>query len=679
MSLKIFALSVFLFVDVCISASVTTFEKPRTGAPNQNYIGNREPLAYSPFIKLPPGAVKPQGWLLKQLQLQAQGFHGHLAEISEFLKSENNAWLSKDGKGAHGWEELPYWLKGFSNNGYALGDDHINKESRVWIEAAINSRQPNGWFGPSHAIAPDQNSVVPCEDLWPNMVMTFVLQDYYEYSGDQRVIELLTGYFKFVQNIPEDKLLNNYWQAMRAGDILSSVYWLYNRTGDKSLLDLAHKIHRKSARWDKDIIDLHNVNVSQGFREPAEYFLLSGSPEHLAASNADWLKLYQLYGQVPGGMFAGDEVARPGFTDPRQAIETCGIVEMMFSCQVMLRISADPVWADRCEDAAFNSLPASVTADFKALRYLTAPNQVISDSLDKKPELFDGGAVFCMNPHSHRCCQHNVGQGWPYFTQSLWHAAPGNGLAALLYAPCQVVAKVADGRQVTITEKTNYPFDDKIEFSLKLDKSSVFPLYLRVPRWCENARLSINGRDQKLAAKPSSYICIDRKWKNGDSIQLTLPMVVSTRIWKENKNSVSVDRGPLTYSLLINEKYVRVGGTDQWPAWDLHPLTPWNYGLVLDSNKPADSFVVNFKNWPADDQPFAAASSPIILTAAAKKIAAWQVDSKNLVGLLQQSPVLSSEPVEKITLVPMGAARLRLSTFPAIGTAPAAQEWQEHK
>jgi len=68
---------------------------------NDYYISNREPLLRTPFIKMPVGSVKPKGWLLKQLQLQSQGFYGYLNEISPFLKKENNAWLSPEGKGCH--------------------------------------------------------------------------------------------------------------------------------------------------------------------------------------------------------------------------------------------------------------------------------------------------------------------------------------------------------------------------------------------------------------------------------------------------------------------------------------------------------------------------------------------------------------------------------------------------
>ena len=154
-------------------------------------------------------------------------------------------------------------------------------------------------------------------------------------------------------------------------------------------------------------------------------------------------------------------------------------------------------------------------------------------------------------------------------------------------------------------------------------------------------------------------------------------MTISLRTWKKNQNSVSVDRGPLTYSLKIGEKYVREGGTDDWPAWEIHPTTPWNYGLVLNENDPASSFRVVRKNWPGDNQPFKADAAPIELRAKAKRIPAWQQDHLGLVGKLQPSPAKSTEPAENVTLIPMGCARLRISAFPTIGSGPNAYQWKQ--
>ncbi|HBG28227.1 MAG: hypothetical protein A2Y10_12910 [Planctomycetes bacterium GWF2_41_51] len=663
------------------NSEIQVVSKPDTSVVNKNYEGNRAPLIYSPFIKLPPYAIKPNGWLKKQLQLQVEGFHGHLTEISKYLNKENNSWLAKDGSGEYGWEEVPYWLKGYSNAGYILNDAGMQNEAKIWIEGALNSQRPDGWFGPDKnqigGFGTNKNMIElkDKKDLWPNMVMLFVLQDYYEFSGDSRIIPFMTRYFQFLKSVPEDKFLLGHWPSMRGGDQLYSIYWLYNRTGDSWLLELAQKVHRKTARWDKGIIDNHNVNIAQAFREPTVYSLQTKSSANFNGAERNWQQVRAMFGQVPGGMFGADERSRPGFIDPHQAVETCGMVEMMLSCEILLQVSGDPVWADRCEDVAFNSFPAALTADYKALRYLTAVNMVVSDAKSKSPGILNKGPMFLMNPNKHRCCQHNFGHGWPYFIENLWQATAGNGLAAVIFAPSEVTAKVADDVDVTIIEKTRYPFEDKITFIIKPEKETAFPLYLRIPGWCEKPVVVINGSIQEIKAKPLSYICINRQWKSNDKIELTLPMNISIRQWKKNKNSISVDRGPLTYSLQINEKYVRNGGTDQWPAWEIYPASPWNYGLVLNEKNPAASFEFVQKDWPADDQPFAAKSSPLQIKVRAKKIPQWQLDQYGLAGVLQDSPVLSNEPTENVTLIPMGAAKLRIGSFPTIAEASNGHKW----
>ncbi|MHC4543303.1 MAG: discoidin domain-containing protein, partial [Planctomycetota bacterium] len=337
--------------------------------------------------------------------------------------------------------------------------------------------------------------------------------------------------------------------------------------------------------------------------------------------------------------------------------------------------TGDPLWADRCEEVTFNSLPPSMTPDMKALHYLTAPNMILCDRHNKAPGVQNSGPMFLFNPHIHRCCQHNTGHGWPYYAQHLWLATPDNGLAAVLYAPSQVTAKVGNGTKVTIRETTQYPFDEKIELTVKTPKSVRFPLYLRVPGWCKKPQIEINGKPMKVQARPRSYIIIERKWKSGDSVNLALPMHISLTKWEKNKNSISVNRGPLTYSLKIGEKYVRAGGTDEWPAWEIHPTTDWNYGLILNEADPASSFELVRKSWPEDNQPFEANAAPIELRTKAKKIPAWKKDHLGMVGKIQDSPVKSQEPTETVTLIPMGCARLRISAFPTIGTGPDAREW----
>ena len=684
MRTKAFLVSLFawvfgLFPAFCGTAGaqeVRVADRPPLEGKNSFYVGNRPPLLPTPLVKLPIGSIRPEGWLRKELELEAEGFFGRLEEISPFLEKKDNAWLDPKGEGKHGWEEVPYWLKGFSNLAYVLGDEKLIARARVWIEGALSSRQPDGWFGPGRGRKGAATRLKGREDLWPNMVMLACLRDYFDYVGDKRVLSLMTAYFRYLMTIPEDRFLVGYWPKMRGGDLLSSVYWLYNRTGDPFLLKLAEKVHRRTADWTKGVIDRHNVNICQAFGEPTTFYMQSHEPRHLRASYRNFAWIREHYGRVPGGLFGGDENCRPGCTGPRQAIETCGIVEMMHSAETLLGITGDPLWADRCEDAAFNTLPAALTPDLKALRYLTAPNLVLSDKGSKAPGFQNGGPMLWMNPHIHRCCQHNWGQGWPYYAESLWFATPDNGLAAVFYSDCKVTARVGDGTKVTLDEDTHYPFSGKVVFTVGTKKPVYFPLYLRVPRWCRDARVKLNGALLPAKSGPLRYFVLARSWKDGDRVELDLPMEISIRKWKKNYGSVSIDYGPLTFSLKIGEKYVRSGGTDRWPAWEIHPTTPWNYGLILDEKDPASSFTVVRKPWPATNMPFTLEGTPIELRAEGKRIPGWKLDRLGLVGKMRESPVRSGEPAETITLVPMGAARLRISAFPVIGEGPGAHAWK---
>ncbi len=678
------------------AAALTTFateqisvvESPPLTTTNSFYVANRVPLMLSPFVKLPIGSITPRGWLRHQLELERGGMIGRLKEISPWLDFQKSAWASKEGKGERGWEEMPYWLKGYGDLGYVLRDEAIIAEAKKWIEATMASQREDGWFGPRELLT----SLNGKPDLWPHMVMLNILQSYYEFSGDRRVLEVMTRYLKWENQLPASAFGEGYWPKLRFGDNIESAFWLYNRTGEPWLLDLAKKIHEGMARWDTDVVNWHNVNIAQGFRAGTVFWMRSRDPKHLASAERNYSKVMEIYGQFPGGGFVGDENSRNGYTDPRGGIETCGIVEFMHSFQMLTKITGNPLWADRCEEIAFNSFPASMTPDQKGLHYVTCANQVQLDRHNKSPGIENSGTMVSYSPFEvYRCCQHNVSHGWPYYAEELWLATPDNGLCASLYAASEVTAKVGDGTTVKIAEETDYPFNETITLKISFapaegeragvrgqPRTTKFPLYLRIPRWCEQASLKINGKSARAKAGPLSYIVVNREWKNGDTVTLQLPMKIAVRNWPKNKDSVSVDYGPLSFALAIKERWAKYGERNaNWPEWEVFANSPWNYGLVLDERNPAKSFRIERKPGPLAPQPFTAEATPISLKAKARRIPAWQMDRLNMVAALQQSPVKSSEPVEEVTLIPMGAARLRISSFPTIGSGANAREWVE--
>ncbi|MFD0027772.1 beta-L-arabinofuranosidase domain-containing protein [Streptomyces sp. NPDC055059] len=614
------------------------------------------------FRKLPSGSVTARGWLAGQLKLQLDGLCGRYEDLSHFLDFDNTGWVHPE-RGA--WEELPYWLRGYVPLAVATGDEHALARSREWIDAILATQESDGFFGPRAL----RTSLNGGPDFWPFLPLLMALRTYEEYSRDRRVVPFVTRFLRFM-NAQGAGAFNSSWVSYRWGDGLDVVVWLYRRTGEKFLLDLAGKMHTLGADWTGGTPSRHNVNIAQGFREPAQYAQLTGSAELTRATYRGYDAVMGAYGQFPGGGMAGDENYRPGFGDPRQGFETCGIVEFMASHELLTRITGDPVWADRCEELAFNMLPAALDPQGKSLHYVTSANSVDLDNTPKTQGQFQNGfAMQSLQPgvDQYRCCPHNYGMGWPYFNEELWLATPGDGLAAAMYAPCTVRTRVAGGTEVTIVEETGYPFTETVEFRLSTPKPVRFPLRLRIPGWCRGPELLVNGK--RLAAGDGPvWAEVARTWHDGDVVTLRLPQRTSVRHWPGNHDAVSVDHGPLTYSLKIGEQYERYAGDDTFPHYEVHAASAWNYGLSPDAG-----LAFRRDDGPVGDNPFTHGTTPVHITARARRIEEWVADDEHVVAPLQSGPARSDAPVETVTLVPMGAARLRITAFPQ--ASPDGRPW----
>jgi len=287
-----------------------------------------------------------------------------------------------------------------------------------------------------------------------------------------------------------------------------------------------------------------------------------------------------------------------------------------------------------------------------------------------------------MSPFSSRCCQHNHGMGWPYFTEHLVMATADNGLATMLYAANETTAMVADGVSLRMEEVTHYPFDETIMLILHPERDVEFPLYLRIPAWAKGAEVSINNEMQQVEGDAAGrYICISRQWKEGDTVTLRLPMTVRSTVWQQNKSSVSVDYGPLTLSLKIDEEFEAHDSRDPefvqddshwqegvdaslWPCYVLRAKSDWNFGLVVDEQNLPVNFKVIRKAYPENDQPFTLDNVPLEFTAVGRQIPSWGFDATGMTDLLPTKFAPRAAETTPITLVPMGAARLRISAFP---------------
>lgn len=647
---------------------------------NTNYVNNRAPLITKPYIKLPLGSIKAKGWLADQLQRQADGLTGRLDTDYEIVMGKRNGWLGGDGDV---WERGPYWIDGLLPLAYLLDDQALKDKVQPWIEWTLNSQKPNGYFGPD-TDRPGEPGLQrgDSHDWWPKMVMMKILQQYYSATGDQRVITLLTNYFKYqLEELPKTPLGHwTFWGQQRGGDNLLMVYWLYNITGDEFLLDLGDLIHKQTLNWtdiltEGDVISdpfsLHCVNLGQGVKEPVIYYQRSHDPKHVHAVKEGFAHIKKHLG-YPTGMYGGDEWIHTN--NPTQGAELCTVVELMYSLEEMAEITGDVSFADHLERIAFNALPTQTTDNYDSRQYYQQTNQVeITNTRRNFAESHEGTDLVYGILTGYPCCTSNMHQGWPKFTQNLWYATEDNGLAAFVYSPSEVTAKVADGTEVTITENTTYPFEETIRFKVTIPNKKVkevmFPLHLRIPEWCKEATIKVNG-ELWSTVKGNATAKINRTWKSGDEVTLELPMHISSERWYER--SAHVEHGPLVYALKIGEDWEKVTntGSPYYGPWyyEVKATTPWNFALLessLDRRNLQNAFEVTRKPLAEGVYPWNLENNPIEIKTKGKKMDDWTM-YKNSAGPVPYSPNISGNEAEDITLVPYGCTTLRITEFPVV-------------
>jgi len=651
--------ALFLAVAGLLAASVIGFRSSADSA------SGLQPLKFRP---LPLGSVKPNGWLKDQLRIQADGLSGHLDEFWPDIK--DSGWI---GGKAEGWERAPYWLDGVVPLAYLLDDPALKAKVQRYMDFALTHQAEDGWLGPDKSA----KGKYQARDPWPVFVMLKALTQYQEATSDQRVVPAITRYLKCLHSQISQRPLFD-WNRMRWQDGVLTVFWLYERTGESWLLDLARKMKEQGYDWQAHFRNLphkekvlkwehesHVVNNAMAIKTAAICFRLSGSP---ADAEMGWRAIETLdkyHGQV-SGIFSGDENFAGRM--PSQGTETCAVVEYLYSLETLIQAIDDPAFGDRLEQIAFNALPAPFKPDMWARQYVQQANQPVAKVSKEKIYTTNGekANVFGLETN-YGCCTANMHQGWPKFVSHLWMQTADGGIAAVAYAPSQVSTTVKQV-PVSIQLVTDYPFSNRLKILVQTPKPVSFPLYLRIPAWAESGSLSVKGpgkgvkRDLRQSrANTARFETINREWQGTTEVLLTLEMPVRTE--RRYNNAVALWRGPLAFSLKIGEDWKKIAGEEPHADWEVLPTTPWNYGLETDEERLSKSVTVETK--AVARNPFDPTQAPVVIKVKGRRIPQWDLE-KNAAAAPPASPVTSTEPLETLTLIPYGAAKLRITEFPVL-------------
>ncbi len=652
-------------------------------------------LAPAALQPLPVGTIRPRGWLARQLRIQADGLSGHLDQF--WPDVADSAWI---GGSAEGWERGPYWLDGMVPLAFTLDDAVLIARVRRWIDVILERQHDDGWPGPVHDTSDARRKPL---DPWPVFVLLKALAQFQEATGDQRIVPAMLRFLRRLDTLLETHPLFD-WGRYRWADLVVTLHWLYERTGDAWLLDLAAKVRRQGFDWRAHfaafpyLAKLQTDEIYPAEPPPGCTFRLDMASH--VVNNAMAIKAFGIWSRQSGdqadrdtvwrmiatldgyhgqanGLFSGDE--HLAGLNPSQGTELCAVVEYQYSLETLIAALGDPRLADRLERITFNALPATFAPDMWSHQYVQQVNQircaVLEDTVYTNNRA--DANTFGLEPN-YGCCTANMHQGWPKFVTHLWMRTPEDGLAAIAYAPCEL-ATVVRQTAVRVTVETSYPFEEVIHVTVWSEAPVQFPLLLRTPEWSTDAMLTIDGSTERLA--PHAFHRIERYWEGTTRLELRLPMH-ATVIRRAHGGAV-IERGPLLFALPIGAEWRRIvpgadiriaAGERLRPScpptiaerlgdWEVLPTTPWNYALELDVAHPERS--IQFTRHPVGATPFSPDDPPLVAHVYGRRVPSWG-EEHGAAAPPPSSPLHSSEPREVLRLVPYGCTTLRIAEFPLL-------------
>ena len=172
----------------------------------------------------------------------------------------------------------------------------------------------------------------------------------------------------------------------------------------------------------------------------------------------------------------------------------------------------------------------------------------------------------------------------------------------------------------------------------------------------------MNGK-RETGVATGAFHHIRRKWSPGDVVVVSLPMRPRSSRWFND--SVALDVGPLVFSLKIGEDWHKLRDRGPTADWELLSLTPWNYALELNEANLSDSVAISRRDVAGSRFPFSPDGAPISLKVKGRRVPAWKMQDGSAAPP-PQSPVTSEQPLEELTLIPYGAAKLRITEFPVL-------------
>jgi len=625
--------------------------------------------------ELPSRLLQPEGWLKEYLGRQVSGLTGHPEEMG--FPFNHGMWADKlrvkerenPQYGSDWWpyEQTAYYLDGALRCAYLTGDQALLKSVRKSIDYVVDHPKAGGRLG----------TPIVDDDSWPMVVFMRALLEQYENTGDAKLLAAIERHYAAIYP-DKDKLPALKLEGFSQRTVLhvENLCLLARLSGKPEYNKLAGAIYNKfcsdcpsdgktaTAMRGGKVQTEHAVSYHEFLKLPSILYMATGDPSYLQAAQKG-IEMLELHHELADGLSSAHEGLSGKRSD--EVHETCNASDFIWSCGYLLEAGGDAAMADKMEKVLFNAGFGALTKDFKAHQYYSGPNQVILTDKSSHWNLdadWGTSAVgrMCYKPgHDTECCSGNIHRLVPVFTKRMWQVDPAKKtITAALYSPCSATIPLQGGTPLTIEERTNYPFGQRLEFLIKTPVPQTFTLRLRIPGWSDGFTLACNDQLQPLEKGKDGFAALSREFHDGDRVVLDLK---ATPVLHRSANSVSVSYGPLVFSLPVKAEVRR--HTDrpktskQFPGYEHLPVSAWNYALS-DSLTARDIEVVRRSGsaYPWDE-----GASPIVLRVKARAVTNWTIGEKPYTPDIPDH-LITADTEETVELVPLGSTLLRVTEFP---------------
>ncbi len=592
--------------------------------------------------------LKPQGWLKRQLEIQAEGLSGNLDKVWRDVR--DSAWIGGE---ADGWERVPYWLDGFIPLAYLLENEDMIERAKKYINAILSYQKPSGW------ICPCSDEDIPKYDSWAVQLISKVLVVYYECSGDERIPDVLYRVLKNYYELLSSGTIHLFnWGKQRWYEAFVAINFLAKKYNEDWIFDLAKLLKAQGTDfskvtelWKRPLnkwrYETHIVNIGMMLKYEALTCDMLGDDYQDVAE--DLVTVLSEYNGTPVGLFTGDECLAG--LSPIHGTELCSVVEQMYSYETLFAYTGEGKWAERLELLAFNALPATISDDMWAHQYVQLSNQIACKRFPTKSIFGTNGSdahLFGLEPEF-GCCTANFNQAWPKFALSAFMHKEDTVLSAI---PVPSSLKTDD---ISICLNTKYPFENKLEYIVESKKD--MRLKVRVPSFAKN--LTVNQKSMIFCEE----LDFDISANQTTCIEIEFETVPSMMLRPHNLRTVKC--GSLVFSLPISyEKrmleYESYKVVRKYPYCDYEyiPKSEWNYAY--------SSPLLKLEKREISDVPFSSEKPPVVVKAKVQNIP-WGFENgyESVCAKTPESTVPLGEE-KNIELYPYGCAKLRMTELPLI-------------